>query len=138
MRWVRRGWGCVVSYSIPRAKARQARLKRCNHCGELLEARFFGDDCSRADGKRGDCKACRSERRLDHLAKVGELTSEQKARAWEWAAESIKLMLNDRRSQRLHGGQEWEHINDVVLPHLRRQAARIRASSKARRERDGS
>lgn len=48
---------------IPRLEPRRDRLKRCNRCKLWQPVEFFQRDASRADGRRGDCKDCRRQRR---------------------------------------------------------------------------
>jgi len=51
---------------IPRTEPNPERLKRCTGpCGEWLPIDCFQRDKARADGRRGDCRACRKERRAE-------------------------------------------------------------------------
>lgn len=64
-----------------------------------------------------------------------QVTSEQKAQSWEWAADLLRgevMELNDRGDLECDVARHRLSIADT----LHRQAARIRSGSKARRERD--
>lgn len=51
---------------MPRVEPRPERLKRCHGpCGELLPITCFSRARANADGRRGECRACRSERRAE-------------------------------------------------------------------------
>lgn len=63
------------------------------------------------------------------------MTSEEKAVAWKWAAHTLEIEIARVESE-LGTDGETQHVRNVVIPHLRRQAERIRSSSKARRERE--
>jgi hypothetical protein len=52
-----------VTAAIPHVTARDDRMKRCCMCGEWLPVTCFHRLRSAADGRRGSCRACRSEYR---------------------------------------------------------------------------
>ena len=48
---------------IPHVEARPGRQKKCVVCKEWFPAELFPRDRGNPDGRRNECKACRSERR---------------------------------------------------------------------------
>lgn len=59
------------------------------------------------------------------------MKSETKARAWEASSEWLRTVAAEVNTL------EARHIRGVIVPHLLRQAERIRNGSKARREQLG-
>lgn len=58
---------------IPHLDARPTRQKKCVVCKEWFPADLFPRDRGNPDGRRNECKACRSERRKKHSQGSGRI-----------------------------------------------------------------
>lgn len=54
-----------MTFAIPRVAVGPERPKHCSLCGEWFPTDCFPRDKHNPDGRRNECRACRSERRKE-------------------------------------------------------------------------